>query len=39
MHIARFGKRAGVGLFLFFLAKGLVWVAIFGATAAGIHSL
>lgn len=29
-------KRAGLGLFLFFLLKGLLWLALLGTAAAGI---
>jgi hypothetical protein len=32
-------KRAGTGVFMFFLAKGLVWLALFGAAAAGVGRL
>ena len=32
-------KRAGIGMFCFFLAKGLVWLALMGAAAGGMFSL
>lgn len=32
-------KHLGIGLFLFFLAKGLVWLAVFVAAAVGALSL
>lgn len=33
------GKKLGIGLFLFFFIKGLVWLAVIGAAAFGITSL
>lgn len=32
-------RRAGVGLFCFFLLKGLVWLAVMGAAARGVGVL
>jgi len=29
-------KKAGIGLFLFFLIKGLVWLVVFGVAAVGV---
>jgi hypothetical protein len=35
-HGATIARRAGVGVFCFFLAKGLVWLAVMGAAAGGL---
>lgn len=39
-HSVTIAKRAGIGVFVFFLAKGLVWLAVLGAAAAtGVGTL
>ncbi|MFI4873587.1 MAG: hypothetical protein ACIARQ_17385 [Phycisphaerales bacterium JB061] len=32
-------KKAGIGLFLFFLIKGLAWLVVFGVAAFGVTKL
>ncbi len=39
MHLHSITKRAGAALFLFFLVKGLVWLALLGAGAAGLAAI
>ncbi len=38
-HTAVIAKRAGVGLFAFFLVKGLAWLVVLGAAAGGLRML
>lgn len=38
-HAAVIAKRAGIGLFAFFLVKGLAWLVVLGAATRGILSL
>lgn len=38
-HATTIARRTGVGLFCFFLAKGLVWLALLGAAAGGLGTL
>jgi hypothetical protein len=32
-------KKAGLGLFLFFLIKGLVWLVVLGVAAVGVTKI
>jgi len=34
-----FAKKAGIGLFLFFLIKGLAWLVVLGVAAVGVTKI